>query len=67
MVSEIEHALAWPVKLAVAEAIGFDELAKHGTPEPLRAAEQTRRSLGIAVDAAVRDVIEQASNRREGP
>ncbi|WP_280828265.1 hypothetical protein [Mycobacterium sp. OTB74] len=64
--NEIERSVAWPVKRAVAEAIGFDELAKHGTPEPQRAAEQTRRSIGIAVDAAVRDVIEQASNLREG-
>jgi len=54
------------VKRAVAEAIGFDELVKHGTAEPLHAAEQTRRSIAIAVDAAVRDVIKQASNRRGG-
>ena len=58
--------MAWPVKRAVAEAIGFDELVKHGTPEPLHAAVQTRRSIAIAVDAAVRDVIKQASNRRGG-
>jgi 3-methyladenine DNA glycosylase/8-oxoguanine DNA glycosylase len=57
--AEIERAVAWPVKRAVAEAMGIDGLAKHGTPEPLRA-------IGIAIDAAVRNGIEQASNGREG-
>jgi len=37
-----------------------------GASKPLRAVEQTRRSIGIGIDAAVGDVIEQASNRREG-
>jgi len=41
--------VAWPVKRAVAEAIGFDELVKHGTPEPLHAAEQTRRHCQLEV------------------
>ncbi|MGV7254607.1 hypothetical protein PJI20_10000 [Mycobacterium kansasii] len=60
---EIERAVSWPVRRTVAEAIGFDELAKHGTPESLRQADQARRSIGIAIDAAVRDEIERAFGR----
>jgi hypothetical protein len=65
-VAEIERAVAWPVKRAVAEAVGVEGLAKHGTPQPVRDAEQERRSIGTAIDAAVRDVVERAFNRRDG-
>lgn len=58
---EIERAVVWPVRQAVAEAVGFEQLAK-GTPEPLLAAEHAGRSIGIAIEAALRE----AWSQREG-
>ena len=64
--NDVELAVAWPVKRAVAEAMGIHGLAKYGTPKPLRTAEQKTRSIPTVIDAAVRDVVEQAFNRRAG-